>query len=302
MRTVNGSVVVLTGAGSGMGRATAIALAKKGAALALSDVNRRGLDETVGMLPAGTHVTATIVDVAKLDEMLAWAKDVEAEFGRVSILINNAGVALYGFYEDYSRADLEWIMDVNFWGPVNGAQAFLPLLKREPAANIVTLSSLYGLVAPPANVGYSASKFAVRGFYESLRHELADTPVRVTVVHPGGVATNIAKTSRSAAKADTSFKSADLERFSKLLRMPPEKAAELIVGAIEHDKERLIVGVDAQILQAVQRLFPASYYKIIATLLPDADAVKIQNQRKNAALAPAPVAASESRLAGAGVR
>ena len=279
MRSVNGSVAAITGAGSGIGRATAIALAKKGAALALSDISERGLAETVERLPPGTHVTTRVVDVAKIEEVEAWAREVEHHFGRTSILMNIAGVGLYGQYKDYARADLEWIMGVNFWGPVNGAQAFLPMLEREPAANIVTISSLNGLIAPAGQTGYCASKFAVRGFYEALRHELRESSVSVTVVHPGGVATNIARTSRAAAKADTTYKAADTERFEKLLRMPPSKAADLIVRAVETNKKRLIVGVDAQIFQMLQRIFPSSYYGIIAKILPSADTVAIARER-----------------------
>jgi short-subunit dehydrogenase len=261
MRRLNGATAVVTGAGSGLGRAIAHALAAHGCDLALADRDEAGLAQTRAAL-ANVRVGTYTVDVSKLDDMTRFRDAVERDFGGASILVNNAGVALYGTIEDVDFADLEWIVGVNFWGAVYGSKLFLPLLRREPDASIVTISSLFGLIAPPYQGGYAASKFAVRGFSEALRHELAATSVRVTVVHPGGVKTKIAASTRRGANAD-----ADTKAFEKALVMPPERAAEEIVAAIRLGTPRLVIGRDARALDVVQRFFPARYMQLVGRLL-----------------------------------
>lgn len=263
MKTFDNAVAAITGAGSGIGRALATDLAARGCDLALADVDEEALAQTRAALPPSRRVTLSRVDVANLTDMTRFRDEVERDFGRLSVLVNNAGVALYGSFETLSLANLEWIMGINFWGAVYGTQLFLPMLVREPAANIVTISSLFGIVAPPMQVGYSASKFAVRGFSEALRHELAPTTVRVTVVHPGGVATNIAKRSRRGEGADERRFTKDIKKFDAALRLSPAKAAASIADAILRDRPRLMIGNDARFIDAVVRAFPAQYMKFL---------------------------------------
>jgi short-subunit dehydrogenase len=263
MKTFANAIAVVTGAGSGIGRAVACEFASRGCDLALADIDEAGLAQTRAALPGNRRVTTSRVDVAALADMTRLRDEVARDFGRVSVLVNNAGVALYGRFEDLSVADLQWIMGINFWGAVYGCQLFLSLLLREPAANIVTLSSLFGIVAPPMQIGYSASKFAVRGFSEALRHELAPTTVRVTVVHPGGIRTNIAKTTRRGEGADEARFARDTKKFDAALTMPPPKAAKLIAEAILRDRARLLIGNDAHAVDAIVRAFPALYMKVL---------------------------------------
>jgi short-subunit dehydrogenase len=267
VRTLEGGVAVVTGAGSGIGRALAQALAEKGCALALSDVNEAGLAQTVASIGGVVKVTTRRVDVANVDEMTAFRDAVAHDFGRVSLLVNNAGVALYGRFTELSLADFEWIMGINFWGAVYGCKLFLPMLLEEPEANIVTLSSVFGIVAPPLNSGYCASKFAVRGFSETLRHELSISKVRLTVVHPGGINTNIAKTTRVGEKADAEKYAADSAEFQKKLVATPEYAAAKIVQAVLRDRPRLLIGGDARLLDLIQRLWPAQYMTVLGPIL-----------------------------------
>ncbi|GAC1464636.1 MAG: SDR family NAD(P)-dependent oxidoreductase [Vulcanimicrobiaceae bacterium] len=266
MRTLDGAVAVVTGAGSGIGRALAIALAERGCDLALCDRDATALEATRELLSAAHRATIARVDVADLAEMTAFRDAVMAEFGRVSLLINNAGVSLYGSFDEVSIEDLHWILGINFWGSVYATKLFLPSLAREPEANIVTMSSLFGLIAPPLQVGYCASKFAIRGFAEALRHELGATSVRTTVVHPGGVDTNIARSARCGATADATRYARDLAGFQRSLVMPPSVAARTIVGAVLRDAPRLVLGNDARIVELVARFFPARYFAILRPL------------------------------------
>jgi NAD(P)-dependent dehydrogenase (short-subunit alcohol dehydrogenase family) len=267
VRSFRGAVAVVTGAGSGIGRALAHALAARGADLALADIDAAKLGETREALPPGTRVIGRALDVSKLPAMRVFRDDVEREFGRVSLLINNAGVSLYGSFEDVSLEDLEWIMGVNFWGTVYGCNLFLPLLMQEPEANIVTLSSVFGLISPPLQIGYSASKFAVRGFSEVLRHELAGTSVNVTVVHPGGIRTSIASSARRGAGADAASYARDTKAFEAALVLAPEEAARRILRAVLRDRPRLLIGRDAAAIDLIQRCFPARYMEVLRPLL-----------------------------------
>ncbi len=267
MKTFDGAVAVITGAGSGIGRALAVELAMRGCDLALCDIDDTGLAQTLAGIAAGRRVTTSHVDVAKLDDMTRLRDEVARDFGRASILINNAGVSLYGSFDEVSTSDLEWIMGINFWGAVYGTKLFLPMLLCEEAANVVTISSLFGLIAPPLQIGYCASKFAVRGFAESLRHELGATRVRMTVVHPGGIDTRIAQSSRRGAGADAERHKRDSKAFGKSLVMPPPKAARAIAEAILRDKPRLVLGKDARLVEIVARFFPARYFNVLAPLI-----------------------------------
>lgn len=257
MKNLKGAVAVITGAGSGIGRGLAQELASHGAQLALADVNAAGLKETRNLLGPAAVRTYT-VDVSDRAAVEAFAGKVEQDFGRVSLLINNAGVALCGTFEQLTVKDFEWLFSINFWGVVYGCKFFIPLLKREPEAHIVNISSVFGLIAPPGQTAYAASKFAVRGFTEALKGELMNSKVAVTCVHPGGIRTRIAENARAAAATPVEDQMHARERFNQLARTPPEKAAKVIVTGILRNKGRVLIGADAYRIDVFQRLVPAS--------------------------------------------
>lgn len=260
------SVAVITGAGSGIGRALAMRFADEGVAgIALADVNADGLAETANLIADKTKVSVHAVDVSDREAMAAFADDVIAQQGRATHLINNAGVALGGKVSEVSLDEIEWLMGVNFWGVVHGTKFFLPYLEKESSAHIVNISSLFGMIAPPGQAAYCASKFAVRGFTEALRHELEGTNIAVSVVHPGGVQTNIVNSARiSTGVTLTEDELAKLKKFqNKLLaRTSPERAAEIIVSGIKSRQPRVIVGPDAAMLSRIARLFPRRYLAV----------------------------------------
>jgi len=262
------SVAVVTGAASGIGRALAIHFAQLGVAgVAISDVNEAGLSETAEISAKnGVAVSAHVCDVSKLDQVERYAAEVIARHGRATHLVNNAGVGLIGRFEQLSIEDFEWLMGINFWGVVYGCKIFLPLLKQEPEAHIVNVSSVFGLIAPEEQTAYCASKFAVRGFTESLRHELTDTNVSVTSVHPGGVLTNIVRNSRVGEKTPGEWKDQGTKLFDKIAKTTPEQAAEDIINAIDTKNPRLLIGKDARAISHVSRLFPKRYLRIIERL------------------------------------
>ena len=259
------AVAVVTGAGSGIGRALAQNLAASGAALALADIDEKGLAETVASLPKSqAQVTSHILDVANEPAVSDFATDVIARHNRVSLLINNAGVALIGNFEQISLDDFRWLMNINFWGTVYGVRYFLPELKKQLRAHLVNLSSVFGLIAPAGQSAYSASKFAVRGFTECLRHELDGTNVIVTSVHPGGIATSIARQARLGAATSASTKAQSVELFDRLARIPPEFAAQAILRGVEDRRGRVLIGRDAKGMDILQRLKPATYWRTMS--------------------------------------
>ena len=261
---IAGRTAVVTGAASGIGRGIALALAKRGCNLALADLDETGLAETAAMA-AGVRVTTHRLDVADREAVAAFPAVVTAQHGGAQLLFNNAGVACGGTFEQVSEADFEWLMNINFYGVVRMTRAFLPLLRAADEARIVNISSIFGIIAPPGQTAYSASKFAVRAFSESLRRELEaeGSNVGVTVVHPGGVATSIAKSARPPAGVNSADLEAQKERFDKFLRMPPEQAGETIVAGAEAGRARVIVGNDARFMALLERLAPISYWKIL---------------------------------------
>ena len=267
------SVAVVTGAGSGMGRCLAQQLAERGAALALADVNEQGLGETVSLLGAAQgKVTRHIVNVAEEGQVKRFAEDVEAQHGRSTVLFNNAGVALLGHFEEISVADFRWLMDINFWGVVYGTAYFLPLLKKEKWAHIVNTSSLLGFFGAAGQSAYCASKFAVRGFTESLHHELLGTNVGVTCVHPGFVRTAIATSAKEGARAGAKLRTESLERFQKVARTAPEVAAAKILRGVERGAMRVLIGADAYFVDIWQRLRPTGYWNLLARQFADPNA------------------------------
>jgi len=266
MRDIKGAVAVVTGAASGIGRALAVDLAKLGAPLALADVNSAGLEETRGML--GNAVARTYaVDVSKAAAVEDFARAVERDFGRAQLLVNNAGVALMGTLAEVSLEDMAWLMGINFWGVVHGCKFFLPLLQREKDAHIVNLSSIFGLIGPPGQTAYAASKFAVRGFSESLREELRETGVKVTSVHPAGIATPIAQAARAGRGVTTAARHEAEEYFKKVAVISPQEASSVVIKGILGNKNRVLIGADAYRIDRMQRLFPARASAMFAAFL-----------------------------------
>ena len=265
--TLRGGVVVLTGAASGIGAALAANLARRGMHLALVDLNPVGLEAAAAQArPAGVTVSTHVLDIADHAAAAALPAQVLARHGRVTALVNNAGVALGGMFGDVDADDFDWLMNINFGATVRLSRAFLPLLAREGAAQLVNVSSIFGIIAPPGQTAYAASKFAVRGFSESLRHELqaSGSPVGVTLVHPGGVRTSIAENARLAKGLDGAEVARERANWRSLLALSPEKAAETIAVAIEQRVPRVLVGNDAKGAALVQRLFPVGYWKHVA--------------------------------------
>ncbi len=268
MSLTNESVVVITGAASGIGRALAIRLARENiAGIAIADVNEKELAETAALIKnQNLKVTTHLVDVADLPQMENFAAEVVSRHGRATHLINNAGVALGGTVAEVSLEDIRWLMNINFWGVVYGTKLFLPVLEKEKSAHIVNISSIFGIVAPPGNAAYSASKFAVRGFTEALRHELENTNITVSTVHPGGIATNIASRARVGAnvKLSAAEQKEKVEKFNRqLAATTPERAAEIIVKGIKSRRTRIVIGNDAKLLSIFARIFPRRYYSVV---------------------------------------
>jgi NAD(P)-dependent dehydrogenase (short-subunit alcohol dehydrogenase family) len=259
-----GQAAVVTGAASGIGQGIALALAKRGCNLALADLNEAGLAETTQLVaPCGVNVTCHRLDVADGEAVAAFPDAVTAAHGGADILVNNAGVAIAGTFEEISEEDFEWLFGINFWGVVRMTRAFLPLLRRSGDGHIVNISSLFGLIAPPGQSAYCASKFAVRGFSESLRHEFEQegAKIAVTSVHPGGIATSIADNARVPKSWQPDQWARDRETFRKFLTMPPERAGEIIVAGMERGKPRVLVGSDCKGAALIQRIAPVSYWK-----------------------------------------
>jgi short-subunit dehydrogenase len=259
-----GRVAVVTGAASGIGRGIARSLARRGCALALADIDEDGLVETKRLIANGAaKVSLHRLDVADRAAVGAFPEAVQRAHGRVDLLVNNAGVALGGNFEELSEQDFEWLFGVNFWGVVRMTRVFLPQLRASDDARIVNLSSIFGIIAPPGQTAYVASKFAVRGFSNALMRELEGSSVGLTVVHPGGVATAIAEHARRPNAWSPEQAADQLERSRRLLRLAPEIAGETIVQGVERRRRRLVVGVDAQIVAALERLTPVSNMGIL---------------------------------------
>jgi len=263
VKEFRGRVCVVTGAGSGIGRALALELAGRGARLAISDINEETLGETARLAgERGAETETYSLDVSSREAVFAHADAVKERFGVVNLVINNAGVAVSKDILDMPLADIEWLMGINFWGVVYGTKAFLPALIESGEGHLVNISSLFGMIAVPSQSAYNAAKFAVRGFTEALREEvlIAGHPIKVSCVHPGGVKTNIARAARS-----DQFTSEELgERFERMAWLSPERAARIILRGIERDTARIHVGIDSWALDLMQRALGSRYQGIVA--------------------------------------
>jgi short-subunit dehydrogenase len=268
MTAIRGASAV-TGAASGIGRALALELAARGCDLALADRDEAGLQGVAAEI-ANAHsrkITVHRVDVGEPSQIEAFAQAAISAHPGLNIVVNNAGVVLLGQFNEIDQSQMDWLMNINFWGVVHATRAFLPHLSRQSEAHIVNLSSIFGIIAPPGQTAYAAAKFAVRGFSESLRHELAmaKSPIRLSVVHPGGVATNIVRNSRTGVgMTDNASRAQSIERFDKIARTSPAAAALRIIKGIEKNQPRILIGNDARYMDLLQRFRPATYWAVLA--------------------------------------
>ena len=270
MKNFYNKVAAITGAGSGIGQATAIALAEEGCHLALSDISENSLQDTVDRLSDyPVEVTSHVVDVGRREAVYQYAGDCIKAHGHVNLIINNAGVGLGETVEAMSYENFEWLMNINFWGVVYGTKAFLPYLKQSGDGHIVNISSIFGIIGVPTQSAYNAAKFAVKGFTESLREELdiEGSSVSATCVHPGGVKTAIARNSRMGDTGSLTLGSKEeiAELFERIARTTPEQAANAILQGVRKNQRRVLIGADAALLDIGQRLMPTGYQRLLET-------------------------------------
>ena len=261
-------VAVVTGAGSGIGQALATELARSGASVAISDVDAEGLAVTEERLKAiGASVKVDRLDVTEREAFELYADAVKKHFGKVNQIYNNAGIAFAGDIEVSQFKDIEKVMDVDFWGVVNGTKLFLPLLIESGDGHVINVSSLFGLFSVPGQGAYNAAKFAVRGFTEALRQEmaLARHPVKVTTVHPGGIKTNIVRNMTAVDSVDKAQLTKTFDK--KLTYTTPEKAARIILDGVRKNKARVLVGPDATALDLVVRITGSGYQRLFSTVM-----------------------------------
>lgn len=267
-------VCVVTGAGSGIGRAVAVNLARKGAALALSDINNDALNETLALIGKDrpNRMRADKLDVADGTAIEAYAAQVNESLGPADYVFNIAGVSRIGSFKDTPLSSFQKVIDVNFWSVVRMTKAFLPQL-IQTQGGVINVSSIFGFIGVPGQTHYCASKFGVRGFSEALAAELEGEGVRVTSVHPGGVKTNIARNAEVDALKDGDTKESVAERFESVAITTPEKAAEIIVKGAAKGARRVLVGPDAHAISVIQRLFPRRYLKVMRLISPRAQKI-----------------------------
>lgn len=266
MKELKGKVAVVTGAASGIGRATAAELAREGCELALCDVDEKGLAEVCDELrELGTRVSSQVVDVASRDQMTAFAEATVQAHGRVHIVVNNAGVAIAESIEDARWEDIEWLVGINFWGVLHGCKIFLPHLKSAGEGHIVNISSLFGLLGLPKQGPYCATKAAVRSLSETLHGELKGTGIGVTSVHPGGIRTNIVKNARMRDETQR----ADAVAFFEKRPTTPEAVARRIVSAIRRDRLRLLVTPETVLADWAKRIAPVWTQRLVRRFWPD---------------------------------
>lgn len=269
MQGFAGKVAVITGAGSGIGQALAIELARAGARLAISDVDTEGLAQTEQRLTAlGVRLKVDRLDVTERERFIAYAEEVNDHFGTVNQIYNNAGIAFSGDVEATGFKDIERVMDVDFWGVVNGTKAFLPHLIASGDGHIINISSLFGLLSMPGQAAYNAAKFAVRGFTEALHQEMAIAkhPVKVTTVHPGGIKTAIARNATTVEGVDAAAMADFFDR--KLASTSAEEAARVILEGVSKGRARVLIGKDARALDLLVRIAASRYQRLFAYVIP----------------------------------
>ena len=270
MKNLDNAVVVITGAGGGMGREMALIAARQGALLAVSDWNEQALAETVDLVKAAgaRELRSDVVDVSKREDVATWAAAVAEQFGRVNMLVNNAGVSMSGDFEDMSYDEFDWIVGVNFDGVVNGTKEFLPHLIASGDAHLVNISSLFGLISMPGQAAYNATKYAVRGLTEALREEMLINGhnVAVTCVHPGGIKTGISRNGRKTKSQDAD--ALDKLFDEKLAKMPAEKAAQIIISGALKRRARVLVGLDAHALHTFAKFAGSRYQDVVVRAYP----------------------------------
>nr|WP_297347296.1 SDR family NAD(P)-dependent oxidoreductase [uncultured Glaciecola sp.] len=274
MKQYSEQVAVITGAASGIGKALALKLADQGCHLALADKDFDGLEKLQQQIEAkGVECFIVSLDVSDNAAFIEFAQQTNDKFNRIDMLFNNAGVSLIDSVENQTLDDFHWLMNINFWGVVHGTNAFIPYLKASPSAHIVNISSLFGLLSLPLQSAYNSSKFAVRGFTEALKMEMAGTNLAVHCVHPGGIKTNI--TNNAKVTTNVVPKSELIANFNKIAKTTAEQAADIILAGIAKKQRRILVGGDAKLLDLVARWFPSSYEKILGF------EKSIINKRKN---------------------
>lgn len=262
MKILKNKIVVITGAGGGIGRALALKFALEGCNLAISDINPDALQETAALLETtGTRIFSEVLDVSDRQSMERYPEKVTAELGGVDIVVNNAGVAVVSTVEEHSIEDYEWLMGINFWGVLYGSKFFIPYLRRSEEACIINISSIFGLVSMPNLSSYNAAKFAVRGFSESLQHELHGTNIRVMCVYPGGVKTDFARKARFTSTPGKRKKShQEFNRiFEKYSMSTPESTSRAVIKGLKKNKKRVLVGPDAVSGDFMARLMPVGH-------------------------------------------
>jgi short-subunit dehydrogenase len=262
MRCLQGKVVAITGAASGIGRCLARQCAEKGARLALSDIDAHGLADTLASLPGGTEARTYLVDTSKADQVFAHAEDVKHDFGTAHFLFNNAGVMLNGTFDHQSIEELEWQVNINMWGVIYGCKAFLPIMLEQREGCLINISSVIGLIGYPTQSGYAISKFAIRGLTECLWSELEGTGVHAILVHPGGTKTSIKANTRMAAKANH-----EEDRYAavgdKIMRTTPDDLVAEILAGVERGARRIVPGYLAGRIFWLSRLLPNSYDRLV---------------------------------------
>jgi len=265
MRQFKDKICVITGAASGIGAACARAMAADGALVIGTDLRQDMLAETKAAVEKqGGRMETFMVDVADRDAMFDLAATVEKNHGAADLILNNAGVAFGATVEEMPLDDFKWLMDINFWGVVNGTQAFLPHFRAKGSGHVANVSSIFGLIGVPTQSAYNAAKFGVLGFTEALRHEMRDSNIGVSTIHPGGINTNIVRHARfqQGPDAETEREEA-IERFAQLTRTQPDGAAKVIMKGISKNKARILIGPDAHVVDWIRRLFPANYLRLL---------------------------------------
>lgn len=265
MRQFKDKICVITGAASGIGAACALAMAADGALVIGTDLRQDMLAETKAAVEKqGGRMETFMVDVADRDAMFDLAATVEKNHGAADLILNNAGVAFGATVEEMPLDDFKWLMDINFWGVVNGTQAFLPHFRAKGCGHVANVSSIFGLIGVPTQSAYNAAKFGVLGFTEALRHEMRDGNIGVSTIHPGGINTNIVRHARfqQGPDAETEREEA-IERFAQLTRTQPDGAAKVIMKGIRKNKARILIGPDAHVVDWIRRLFPANYLRLL---------------------------------------